>query len=452
MILSQEVLEIIPKITGGLSFLFSLLTVTYIIFFGDDAKRGFYNRLVIGMCCADMVSSLAFFFSTWPMPVDSSAVLAAGNEATCRIQGFFTQYSIASQLYVASIGAFYLLAIKYHWKEDHFAKWGPLFHLVPVGFGLGTSITVIILDIVGPANLWCWIAPQPDRPELDVNLYRMVLFYGPLWLAMFFVGVNLFFVFRYVNDVTKAAEGHVIDWMPENSRANLTKDVERHVEGEDIYCGQGSNESPEDEIDEEEYKDSHSTTSDEIDGRVSRIVRKKQEAQIKMYARRRREIAYQCLRFAFAFYITWTPLSCVRILQLIGHPVPYGLLVLSAVMTPIQGLPNLIAFLYPMIRKKWKRRRLALKNNADNNRSKANAVPKNAMASANTNPAPSVIDLKIKQKSDRQGIQGSSAWENSMMSQQHTYQFHLDSSELQSEEMKQSQIFLHPELLMMAKR
>ncbi|CAJ1929971.1 unnamed protein product [Cylindrotheca closterium] len=454
---SQEILEIIPKFTGGLSFIFSLSTATYIIFFSEDAKRGFYNRLVVGMCFADMLSSLAFFFSTWPMPTDSDAIFAAGNEATCRIQGFFTQYSIASQLYVASIGAFYILAIKYGWKERHFAKWGPLFHFVPVGFGLGSSITVTALDIIGPANLWCWIAPQADRPELDVNPYRMALFYAPLWAAMVFVGVNLFFVFLYVHRVTKVAEGHVAKWMPEQSKTArvIAEDAESNDEEEEIYCGQvvsSDSSSGEENENNEPLDDSGSTSSSEDagpdHGRVSTIVRNKQEEQIKMYARRRREIAYQCLRFALAFYITWMPLSWVRILQLLGRPIPYGLLVFSAIMSPLQGLPNLLAFLYPMIRKKFKFRKQARKyaeQNKEDQQKPKDAVeqiePSAAIAPSQQPPA---TYRKIR------GIHGTSAWGLSM---QHTYDLHPEdyalSSDIKSEE--QNEIYTHPEMYFMRK-
>ncbi|CAJ1929963.1 unnamed protein product [Cylindrotheca closterium] len=449
MVSSQEVLEIIPKFTGGLSFVFSLSTAVYIIFFSDDTKKGFYNRLVIGMCFADMLSSLAFFFSTWPMPTDSDAVIAAGNEATCRIQGFFIQYSISSQLYVGSIGAFYLLAIKYGWKERHFAKWGPLFHFVPVGFGLGSSIAVTVLDIIGPANLWCWIAPQDDRPDLAVNLYRMALFYVPLWLAMLFVGVILIFVFLYVRKVTKVAEEHVVKWMPEKSVKNLSQDAESNddEEEEEIYCGQElSSDSSEEEENEtnEPLDDSGSISSSEDAppeerGRVSTIVRNKQKEQIKMYARRRREIAYQCLRFALAFYITWTPLSCVRLLQLFERPVPYGLLVMSVVMTPLQGLPNLLAFLYPMIRKKWKHRKRAQKNDQ-----------KNLKEGVEETKPPAIVTSQPAHPTYKKirGIHGSSAWGLSM-GYQHTHDFQL-SSDIKSEE--QNDIYTRPEMYFMRKK
>ncbi|CAJ1929967.1 unnamed protein product [Cylindrotheca closterium] len=444
MVSAQEVLEIIPKFTGGLSFVFSLSTASYIIFFSEDAKRGFYNRLVVGMCFADMLSSLACFFSTWPMPTDSDAIFAAGNETTCRVQGFFTQYGIASQLYVASIGAFYLLAIKYGWKERHFTKWGPLFHLIPVGFGLGSSITVTALDIIGPANLWCWIAPQEDRPELDVNPYRMALFYAPLWAAMVFVGVNLIFVFLYVHRVTKVAEGHVTKWMPEETAKVISQAAEVNNGKDEIYCGQDistDSSSREDTEIHQPLEDSARTSpsEDAENGEVglSSIVRNKQEEQIKMYARRRRQIAYQCLRFALAFYITWTPLSCVRILQLFERPVPHGLLVMSAVMTPLQGLPNLLAFLYPMMRKKWRRRNRAQKDNQKNGKE---AMEESTPKAKATSQPPPICYKKIR------GIHGSSAWGISM-GHQHTHDFQLSSD---SDE--QNDIYTRPELYFMRKK
>ncbi|KAL3938447.1 MAG: hypothetical protein SGBAC_006644 [Bacillariaceae sp.] len=176
-----------------------------------------------------------------------------------------------------------------------------------MGFGLGTAITVTVLDIVGPANLWCWVAPQEDRPDLDVNLYRMALFYGPLWFAMVFVGVNLCLVFLYVHNVTRVAEGHVAKWMPNKSFRGIAKDAEDSEE--DIYCGQVSSDSSSSEEGktEDELREGSSITSlseDADHGQVPTNGKKKQEAQIKSYAKKRKEIAYQCLRFAMAFYIS----------------------------------------------------------------------------------------------------------------------------------------------------
>ncbi|CAJ1929959.1 unnamed protein product [Cylindrotheca closterium] len=463
MVSSQEALELIPKISGGLSFVFSLSTAVYIIFFSEDAKKGFYNRLVIGMCFADMLSSFAHFLSTWPMPADSGAAFAVGNEATCRIQGFFTQYSISSHLYVASMGAFYLLAIKYGWKEKHFAKWGHLFHLIPIGFGLASSITVTVMDIIGPAILWCWIAPQEDRPDLDVNLYRMVLFYVPLWSAMLFVGINLIFVFLYVHRVTKVAEGHVTKWMPSKSVRNISQDAKGNDEDE-MYCGQEiSTDSSSADVDSEglgPLDDSASIGSSEDaadhDGRVSRIVRKKQKQQIKMYARRRQEIANQCLRYAMAFYITWTPLSCVRILQLIGRPVPYGLLFLAAAMSPLQGLPNLLAFLYPMMRKKWKLRKHSQKNENPRNEQRPRNEQHDPKDAVKEMKPPSIVAGQPKRKkktsSDR-GIHGSSAWDINM-GRQDTYDLDAQNFELSSEfkTEENDDIYTNPELYFMRKK
>lgn len=387
------------------------------------------------MCLADMLSSLAYFFSSWPMPIDSDAVFAAGNEATCRIQGFFIQFSIASQIYVASIGAFYILAIKYGWKEKHFTRWGPLFHIIPMGVGLGSAITITVLDIVGPANLWCWIAPQEDRPDLDVNLYRMALFYGPLWFAMVFVGVNLCLVFLYVHNVTKVAEGHVTKWMPQKSFRGITEDAEDSEE--DIYCGQVSSDSSssEEEKTEDELREDSSSTSlseDADHGRVTTIVRKKQEAQIKLYAKRRKGIAFQCLRFAMAFYIAWTPLSCVRILQLLGKPVPYSLLVMAAFLAPIQGLPNLIAFLYPMMRKKWNYRKHTQKTEQQKPKDDATAMKAATDGSSGKKPT----------RSANGGVNRPSAWELAM-----GYENKLRDPE--SFEERES-TYMHPEIYFMS--
>ena len=103
--LSQQVaLALAPKITGFISVLGSFWILVEIAM--DKLKRtNVYHRLLFGLSAVDLVSSLAFFLSTWPIPQGSSingeesemdVVWAVGNRHTCRFQGFWIQFGIAS--------------------------------------------------------------------------------------------------------------------------------------------------------------------------------------------------------------------------------------------------------------------------------------------------------------------------------------------------------------------
>jgi hypothetical protein len=201
----------------------------------------------------------------------------------------------------------------------------------------------LFLEIFNSANLWCWIASYPGRNE-DTNGYRWAFFYGPLWIAIFIVTINLVLVFMYVRRVT----------------LNSEKYATPSAEDDNAYFDQGfstqvfSRQNPDQEV-------STSTNSNTRGSSFRQSFRERLHhlqtvSQAKsQFARRRRQVANQCLRFALAFYCTWIPITIVRILQTIDHPTVYGLLVMAAMATPMQGLPNFIVYLYPLVMKTKKK-------------------------------------------------------------------------------------------------
>ena len=95
--------------------------------------------------------------------------------------------------------------------------------------------------------------------------------------------------------------------------------------------------------------------------------------------RRTKQVAKQCFWYAIAFYVNWLPLTLVRILQTANSVVPFWLLLLASLITPIQGLPNFLVYLAPMWKKTFQQSSSKdLMNNNDNrnndNRRKINLV------------------------------------------------------------------------------
>jgi hypothetical protein len=66
---------------------------------------------------------------------------------------------------------------------------------------------------------------------------------------------------------------------------------------------------------------------------------------------RTKEVAIQCFLYAGAFYLNWFALTLTRLLQTINGKTYFPLLRGASIMTPIQGLPNFLVYLRPMLRK-----------------------------------------------------------------------------------------------------
>jgi len=178
--------------------MFSLLIVVTV--FCDRRKRNrTYHRLLCGISCVDISSSFWLGLSTWPIPRDSGVLWAVGNERTCSLQGFFTQFGVTSSFYNASLAIYFLLVIKYGWKESRIRRIEPFLHALPLLWGFGTAATGLGMGVLGNATLWCWINGQYE-------MHRWVMFYGPLWLMICLVTLSSLLIYLHVRRLANISQ------------------------------------------------------------------------------------------------------------------------------------------------------------------------------------------------------------------------------------------------------
>ncbi|OEU22915.1 hypothetical protein FRACYDRAFT_205530 [Fragilariopsis cylindrus CCMP1102] len=169
------------------------------------------------MSIIDVFVSIAYMFSTIPSPKSSYEVIwAFGNIQTCTAQGFFIQLGIIPPIYHVCLSIYFLLIVNLEVTEDTIARYvEPLMHVAALGFGFGTAIASIVLDLFNNATIWCWIARLPYNCTDSFNndsvpilntcargdnsyIYRYAFFLVPLWMSMFAVlGINIA-IFRVV--------------------------------------------------------------------------------------------------------------------------------------------------------------------------------------------------------------------------------------------------------------
>jgi hypothetical protein len=382
----QRALALIPKISAGLSVVCSSI-IAAMVLKSKSSQQKTYHRLVLGISFADICSSSSYFMSTWPIPRETGILWAIGNTQTCAAQGFFLQAAVASPLYNVSLSIYFLLAVKQGRGESkQVRRIEPLFHILPLLWGYGTAIAGLCLKIFNSANLWCWIADHPGTNE-NTSVYRWALFYGPLWLGVLTVTFNLVKLFLYVRRLAKQSEKNArssscdfpaIDEQPgENNREydDYDYDIDAQAPGYDQEGGNDELEMPSQlksspRIEQQEYrpedaatarKEEGSSSFDSVGtGRSAVATGSAQEGgkTAQAIADRRNKLAWQCLRYAVAFYATWTPITILRILQAFHKPIPFMLLLFASCCTPLQGLPNFLAYLYPRLVKGAKRFRL----------------------------------------------------------------------------------------------
>ena len=124
--------------SSRLSAFFSILgsvTVIFMILRRRKVRLAlFHNRLVLGMCLMDIVSSIGWGANVTMAPsyLRNRVYPAYGNEITCNIQGFFITLGLCVPFYNCCLCLYYMFYIRYEVKEDIFKKYEKYFHAIAV--------------------------------------------------------------------------------------------------------------------------------------------------------------------------------------------------------------------------------------------------------------------------------------------------------------------------------
>ena len=206
MELKQAFLAWIPRVTGLASLVGSLWIITDII--RDRSKHGLvFNQLMVEISIFDCFSSVAWIFSTAPIPKyengEPTGVYGAiGNSATCTVQGFFVQFGLIGSLSVNVIlTLYYLLVIVKSFREWHFKPLRKWFHGTPVVLALGWACAGIpFYDYV---MLMCHVSPYPVASN-HVETVMSLLF--PIALAFLLCSINMGWIYWKVRKQSLAAD------------------------------------------------------------------------------------------------------------------------------------------------------------------------------------------------------------------------------------------------------
>ncbi len=155
---STKVVAIIRHILGPLSILSSGIIMWHILH-SHLGLSTTYNRLVFGLCCADIIASLAHSLSTSAIPKEMNYFIpyARGNVSTCEAQGFFFYLGFqCASMYNCAICFYYLAIIKYN-KTDEFIKrkLEPWFH-ISIVVPFVTSVTFLFLKAFNTMHTVCF--------------------------------------------------------------------------------------------------------------------------------------------------------------------------------------------------------------------------------------------------------------------------------------------------------
>ncbi|GAX15407.1 hypothetical protein FisN_8Lh297 [Fistulifera solaris] len=342
----QRALAVIPKVTGNVSAFFSGLII-YTIVRNQNRRSRTYHRLLFGISCCDVSASLWLALSTWPVPKSSGLLWAIGNDTSCNVQGFFTQFGIASSFYNASLSVYYVLVIRYGWKEHQLRKVEPLLHTFPLLWATVTAIAGLIKGVFGNASLWCWVAAEN-------KVFRWAAFYGPLWLMIGIVTVNTTLIYVHVRKIERAATLHRL-FRDAPSTSPVPASTSAAASSQELSPQPSTPKSISSNFSSrlsfEAVRSSLNPTDNSAVTEARREDINVRRSRLRTRSRYTREVAIQSFLYAGAFYLNWFALTITRLLQQVNGKVYFPLLLLAALTVPLQGLPNFLVYLLPRLKK-----------------------------------------------------------------------------------------------------
>jgi len=296
-IAQQQAVAIAPKFTAAASAISSSIMIFLIL--GRGKEKNTYHRLVLGMSLSDLLASIAWFFTTWPIPRGTPDVFGAvGNQQTCSAQAFFTQFSLSTVMYNASLAIYYVLVIVKGWIDRDIARVEALLHVNAISWGLGTTMTSLGLTLFNPVGWDCWIGAAPlgcqeswnspdgtttcERGD-NASLYQWAFYFAPICSVILLVTGLMYWVYSYV--------------------ATLERKMKRYT---------------------------HHITG----GEQSTLSQQKR-------------VAGQAAAYVGSFFMTWLFPAIFQLVNIITGNFPFPLLLLKAISIPIQGLFNLFVFIRP---------------------------------------------------------------------------------------------------------
>ena len=182
--IAATALTFIPMVTGTISIVASSIAIIKILQ-SESKLSNPYNRLFIGMCIFDIMSSSCHASSSLPIPKNGKWYWAFGNDTTCQIQGYILLLSIVSTpFYNLALCIYFLCVIKYSMTDQRFRElFEPYLHGFPILYGLVTATYTLCIGYINPSKIMylCWINPPPDGKYIGLGLMINAI----PWIAIF---------------------------------------------------------------------------------------------------------------------------------------------------------------------------------------------------------------------------------------------------------------------------
>ena len=306
----DKILSLLPVFSAALSIWGSANIIWMVI---KSDKKTTYRRILLGLSCSDLISSLVIPWQAFLFPKDTSQrIWAIGTDATCTAIGFFQQFSFANVWYYAMLSFYFLMVVRMGVQERVMAKkYEKWMHLLSIGYPLITAFVGAVLGVYHETEIGhgCYVNDYPDGCGSDqgearcLSIYIAYVFGGiPIFLALVSIIINNVIIYKHVRTTIRQSQAYV--------RSSLTA-------ASTVSFGPSSRKERQDPQD-----------------------------------RRIQAVAVQAMLYVVCFLVTYSSSVCLKILESQSYDAVdedrlFPLLVLQAIFLPLSGFFNCLIYVRP---------------------------------------------------------------------------------------------------------
>jgi hypothetical protein len=172
----QKALVWMPRVSAILSMLGSLFIIV-------DTQRTrlkrskLINKILCTISVFDFVGSFAMAFASLPTPEEDYVYGAKGNDATCKVQGFFIQMGTIACFLGVSLSVYYNITIKQGWSENKMRRRKMAYFLLVPPIIIGFVYAGIGIPYYDNVMVWCNNSAKwwPEVPVILAILYSTII-------------------------------------------------------------------------------------------------------------------------------------------------------------------------------------------------------------------------------------------------------------------------------------
>jgi hypothetical protein len=160
-VFQEQVLAIVPKITGFLGFPSAILLCVFIVTDHQHGKGNPMLRALLGASFFLGLDAFSWFLSTWCAPEWTGFAYASGTVASCEFQGFWLQFVIGAPLCQTLLSYYFYQVAVYERNDKELVKMEPYLFGGIFAYATITSFLLLGLKQYNHVGATCWVIGSP---------------------------------------------------------------------------------------------------------------------------------------------------------------------------------------------------------------------------------------------------------------------------------------------------